>query len=452
MLHKNRWLAITFVVEVLLISIFALAISYNFLGATSFKSIYYLFGAVASIPFLYFLYRLREFDLIDLSPKPHINLTLLIAFMVPLLPAGLTSVIFLIFHINFFVIPVVLSTIVALIGLVSISIVSFGNFFIKKYVGTIIAILGIILAFIFIKGNIGSEYTVLFTIVPFFAGLCIALAKISTVEQSRMLVKLIGLYMASFIFILLSFFAKNLVITPIFSLSFKTPYQLFYTMFLILGLGLLFFAFVVFISIIINWEDQKTKVNKIYTDDNTTVKESSNLLIVKDNIIPIKSNFNYYLGFLPVWPRESLISPEGLKGLRDSSTHWYDLKPLRSNIFAGTDSNLYNRQTTQKIDALIKKLSQLAPELISDYVSFYEEIKRITGNNKELVVAVFNTVIGYDKYYWPNIHNNIRSHNSLDKFNHIMGSIANNKKIRTFKTSVNKAKNLKKDIDELSSE
>ncbi len=462
--NKYKLLIAAYIIEVALILILGAIISLKSLGLASYSYTFYILGAIVDVPLIYFLYKVREFDLIKLVPN-YINWRLLLAFFMPLLPFLALAGIFFKFHLVYLIFPMVLAAVAVFFGLIIICIFSFGYFIWKNLVSFIVAMCGLILAFAFVQGNIAYEYDIFFTLPLVIAGMCLALAAVPTifrpmVEQREKLVKLSGLGVVSFIFILLSFFTKNFVTNPVFSLNFLYLYTTLYTIFLVIGLGILFLTIIVFLSIVINWQDQRTKLDRSYNNNiqrgystKFEDKKTYQLIPVKDNIVIIKNNFKYYLTFLPVWPREDLIKAEDLQTLLDLTTHWWDIEPLKANIFAGVDNELYkNKIAIKKINSLVKELNVVAPATITNYVTFYKEVTRKT-ENRDLILAVFNSFIGYNKYYWPNIHNRVFNDQELKhKFYAVYESIKRNKKTKMFKSSINKIKELKTEIDELDGE
>ena len=90
--------------------------------------------------------------------------------------------------------------------------------------------------------------------------------------------------------------------------------------------------------------------------------------------------------------------------------------------------------------------------MIVDYIAFYEEMLKQT-DDKILILAVFNTTAGYNKYYWPNIHNKIYTNSELqNEFTKITKYISRNTQVKKFKTDINAAKEFKIMINELDSD
>ncbi len=255
----------------------------------------------------------------------------------------------------------------------------------------------------------------------------------------------------SFVFILAAFFTNNIASDPSFSLSLENPTGLLYTSFLTLGLSLFIFSIIAFILTVVNLENKKPESD--YKGSKADEIESQHLIPTAKTMTNVKDNFSYYLSFLPMWPTENLIEPDGLESLLSNSTHWWDIEPLKLNILSGVSKEITNNVNAMKnIDLLISKLNKLAKQLIVDYIAFYKEMQKQTHDNV-LILAVFNTLIGYSKYYWPNIHNKIYTDRELqNKFTKIMKSISRNKQVKKFQSSLDKAKDFRILIDGLDSD
>ncbi len=453
MLHKTSWLIITVIIEIIII--FVIGFIINLFNPTNFKYAYYFGGIIGCIPFAYFLFRFREFDIIkgDAPSKIPINVQALMAYLIPICPLLLFYLILVPLRTDYFISQTVLSLIVAIIGGVIDAIIIFGNFFRKHLTATIFAIIGIVLAYAFSKGNTSAEYGIILFASVGFASIYVVLAAlpIFTVVQKRNFIKLAGITSVSFVFILMSFFTNNMASNPSFLLSLNNTAGFLYTSFLTLGLGLFIFSVLAFISTTINLENKKPESD--YRGSKTDEIESQHLIPTTKVITNVKDNFSYFLSFLPMWPTESLIEPEGLKSLLKNSTHWWDIEPLKLNILSGAGKEITNDANKMKdIDLLISKLNKLAKQLIVDYIAFYEEMLKHT-DDKVLILAVFNTFVGYSKYYWPNIHNKIHTNRGLqNKFTKIMESIRRNKQVKKFRTDLNRAKKFRIMIDGLDSD
>ena len=453
MLHKTRWLIITVIIVICIIFVSGFIIS--LLSPTNFKYEYYFGGIVSCIPFAYFLFKFREFDIIkgDAASKIPINVRALMAYLIPIYPLLLFYLILVPLRIDYFIPQTVLSLIVAIIGGGIDAIIIFGNFFRKHLTATIFATIGIVLAYAFSKGNTSAEYDIILPAALGVASIYVVLANISifTIVQKRNFIKLAGITFVAFVFILMSFFTNNMNSNPSFLLSLNNTAGFLYTSFLTLGLGLFIFSVLAFISTTINLENKKPESD--YRGSKMDEIEGQHLIPTTKAITNVKDNFSYFLSFLPMWPTESLIEPEELKSLLKNSTHWWDIEPLKLNILSGAGKEITNDANKMKdIDLLISKLNKLAKQLIVDYIAFYEEMLKQT-DDKILILAVFNTTAGYNKYYWPNIHNKIYTNSDLqNEFNKITKSISRNKQVRKFKTDINAAKEFRIMIDELDSD
>ena len=454
MLHKNRWLIATIIVELILIFIIGFIIGLNFANS---NYIYYLVGIIGNIPFIYFLYKLKEFDLIkgDVPKTIPINWQLLIALIIPILPMLFFSIIVVNLRMDYFIAQTLLSFFVAITGGVIDAIVLFGNFFRKHLISTIFAIIGLASAYAITQGNISSNYAVVIGIPLVFAAIFATLAAIAplfTMDKRKRLVKLVGIDTISFIFILASYFVSNTITNTDFSVSFGSLPQLFYTVLLTLGWGLLFSSIIAFLLMLANLGEVGSASN--YMENKAIEIKSEHLLHTNKDLTNVKSNFRYYLSFLPIWPTEQLITPDGLEELLKSEIRWWDVEPLESNILSGASKDVEMDSRTKKlVNSLIKELSKLAEDVIKNYIAFYKEIMKQGKNNKTLVLAVFNTLLGYSKYYWPNIYNTIYKDEDLKRqYDALMKSVEKNEDIKNFMKVLGTAKDFRVRIDGLDSE
>lgn len=392
----------------------------NYLGLGDFRYIYYLYAFITFIPFIaYFLNKKQEmFSPIKLvDGKRSLNLYFIAEWFLPIFPAILFSILLVSFHADYYIGSTVLAGVLLIYTLIA-AIIWFLVYFVSKKDTKVIAlaVVGFILAVLFIQSNnLQAEFAllvvvegILIPLIPtFFSSLSQLLADLFKKNLAEYILEIESLFVASLIALLLAALVSNSMIpNTYFKLLALTKIELVYIFLMSVGLALLFLALVGFLRIIYKL------IRYLRTDS---------LNIVRDNMQKAISN-------LPLQIGEHCIEAESLKPLLTGSVHWWDKQALDSNIKAGLKLELLPEDSKIIVDNIIKKfvdnLSELAPELIKEYILLYEELNKKANGNKRIIVAILNVIRGYNLYYWPNIDREMKKDTKMrETFDLIMRSI-----------------------------
>ena len=392
----------------------------NYLGLGDFRYIYYLYAFITFIPFIaYFLNKKQEmFSPIKLvDGKRSLNLYFIAEWFLPIFPAILFSILLVSFHADYYIGSTVLAGVLLIYTLIA-AIIWFLVYFVSKKDTKVIAlaVVGFILAILFIQSNnLQAEFAllvvvegILIPLIPtFFSSLSQLLADLFKKNLAEYILEIESLFVASLIALLLAALVSNSMIpNTYFKLLALTKIELVYIFLMSVGLALLFLALVGFLRIIYKL------IRYLRTDS---------LNIVRDNMQKAISN-------LPLQIGEHCIEAESLKPLLTGSVHWWDKQALDSNIKAGLKLELLPEDSKIIVDNIIKKfvdnLSELAPELIKEYILLYEELNKKANGNKRIIVAILNVIRGYNLYYWPNIDREMKKDTKMrETFDLIMRSI-----------------------------
>lgn len=392
----------------------------NYLGLGDFRYIYYLYAFITFIPFIaYFLNKKQEmFSPIKLvDGKRSLNLYFIAEWFLPIFPAILFSILLVSFHADYYIGSTVLAGVLLIYTLIA-AIIWFLVYFVSKKDTKVIAlaVVGFILAVLFIQSNnLQAEFAllvvvegILIPLIPtFFSSLSQLLADLFKKNLAEYILEIESLFVASLIALLLAALVSNSMIpNTYFKLLALTKIELVYIFLMSVGLALLFLALVGFLRIIYKL------IRYLRTDS---------LNIVRDNMQKAISN-------LPLQIGEHCIEAESLKPLLTGSVHWWDKQALDSNIKAGLKLELLPEDSKIIVDNIIKKfvdnLSELAPELIKEYILLYEELNKKANGNKRIIVAILDVIRGYNLYYWPNIDREMKKDTKMrETFDLIMRSI-----------------------------
>ena len=392
----------------------------NYLGLGDFRYIYYLYAFITFIPFIaYFLNKKQEmFSPIKLvDGKRSLNLYFIAEWFLPIFPAILFSILLVSFHADYYIGSTVLAGVLLVYTLIA-AIIWFLVYFVSKKDTKVIAlaVVGFILAVLFIQSNnLQAEFAllvvvegILIPLIPtFFSSLSQLLADLFKKNLAEYILEIESLFVASLIALLLAALVSNSMIpNTYFKLLALTKIELVYIFLMSVGLALLFLALVGFLRIIYKL------IRYLRTDS---------LNIVRDNMQKAISN-------LPLQIGEHCIEAESLKPLLTGSVHWWDKQALDSNIKAGLKLELLPEDSKIIVDNIIKKfvdnLSELAPELIKEYILLYEELNKKANGNKRIIVAILDVIRGYNLYYWPNIDREMKKDTKMrETFDLIMRSI-----------------------------
>lgn len=415
-----------YAIELGLVYFFGTLISNNPFGLGSFKYIYYLCALIAFIPFIvYFLHKKQEMSsLIKLvDGKRSLNWYFIAEWFLPFFPTVFFSILLVSFHINYYISSTVLAWLLLVYGLIA-SVIWFLVYFVSKMDTKVIAlaIVGFILAILFIQSNdLQAEFTllvivegILIPLIPtFFSSLSQLLADLFKKNLAEYILQIEAFFVASLISLLLAALVSN-SINPntYFNLLSLTSIELVYIYLMSVGLALLFVALVGFLITIYKL------LRYLKTDSLNIVRE----------------NMQNTLTYLPVQITENYPEANQLKPLLTTSVHWWDKQTLESNVRAGLKIELLPKDSEVLINDIIKnfvdELSKLAPKLIKEYISIYEKLDKKTKGDKKTLAAIFNTIRGADKRYWPNIHNEMTKDSKMKKNFDSTMKLINEKRIK----------------------
>ena len=274
---------------------------------------------------------------------------------------------------------------------------------------TALATIGFALAALFIKSNdLQSDFMLLAAVegifIPLIPTFFSSLSKILVEQFEKPLTEYMLQIEAFFIISLISLLLAVLVSNALgpntnFSLNNLTPVEAIYLLLMSVALVLLFLALYTFLRVI------------------------RRLLryVRSDSLSMVEDNMSDRLSYLPIYATENPIDADLLKNILSEGIQWWNKDTLKDNVKAGLNNQLYKNLPEDSkiiaedaIEKFVDETSKLAPKIIKEYVSVYDTLKKETQNDKRLIAALFNSIIGADKHSWPNIYNTITNDKDLN--------------------------------------
>lgn len=165
--------------------------------------------------------------------------------------------------------------------------------------------------------------------------------------------------------------------------------------------------------------------------------------------------------YLPMYPTEYIQKPDTLVDFLKSPIHYYDKTALQSNIHAilNYDKDLPKKD---KIDVIINNFTERFPTLAEDiygkYLTVYDKLYKISqqelrhaeGDERQIMLLVrglLNFILGYDKYYYPNIYTQIVNDEKINKvYLKIQINLPKYKEVSDYKNSAEEIRKFKDEI------
>ena len=166
--------------------------------------------------------------------------------------------------------------------------------------------------------------------------------------------------------------------------------------------------------------------------------------------------------YLPIIASEDTQKPQALVDLLKSPVRYFDKDALKSSInsILSYDKTMPKAQR-DKIDIVINNFLETFPtaaeSVISKYLTVYDKLynscKQALGDGSDegqitlLVRGLINAILGYDKYYYPNLYTKIVNTGNLNRvYSELQRDSAGYTEVKEYKAAVDQIRTLRTEL------
>ena len=194
---------------------------------------------------------------------------------------------------------------------------------------------------------------------------------------------------------------------------------------------------------------------RLYLNSNNVVFKVFNSDIEEE--IPVQKDFTHIMSlkkqmddkftYLPIYCRESFdLSIEFIKKELENPKleTWHSKDALKATLKADIDSMPKKEKVSEIIDQFADEFDSITIKLYKNYKAIYEILENKTQGNKVLMLGLYNTLLGCDRIYWPNIYNKIRENDdSSKKYDSLAKQLIDITEFQNYKRLVEEAHEMK---------
>lgn len=169
--------------------------------------------------------------------------------------------------------------------------------------------------------------------------------------------------------------------------------------------------------------------------------------VVSDVIKNLKELMSDKFTYLPIYCIENFnLSIETIKKDLDNPKRvtWHSEDVLKTVLKMDINRMPKKEEVSRIIDQFVIDFNNITIALYKSYIVTYKKLGDLTENDSTLMLGLYNTLLGYDIIYWPNIYNKIQESADLSKkYDSLIGQLTDIPELQEYKKLVDEALKMK---------